>query len=194
MSRKRQAERRASVLLGGGATTGILGTLLFCLVIIIHAHEGYFSPFGFSSCTGACTTYARRVCLHCNCAETQEAPPPLPLSSPVYPHTCQSRAKNKTAGTQSPDQSSWKRPRFFSPPRSESKAGRKRNNELQRFRADGLFKIPPQTTVARRWRATLPDALIASNEVMKGRTRRRQPELSSSPRCCATCLCAMSGN
>lgn len=43
----------------------ILRTVLFCLVLIIHAHEGFFFfAFRFSGCKGARTTY---VCAHARC-------------------------------------------------------------------------------------------------------------------------------
>lgn len=57
-------------------------------------------------------------------------------------------------------------------------------------RADGLFKSATDNSSSA---ATLPHALIASNEVMK-ETRHSQPELSCSARCSSTCLCRMSGN
>lgn len=57
-------------------------------------------------------------------------------------------------------------------------------------RADGLFKSATDNSISA---ATLPHALIASNEVMK-ETRHSQPELSCSARCSSTCLCRMSGN
>lgn len=57
-------------------------------------------------------------------------------------------------------------------------------------RADGPFKSATDNSSSA---ATLPHALIASNEVMK-ETRHSQPELSCSARCSSTCLCRMSGN
>lgn len=56
--------------------------------------------------------------------------------------------------------------------------------------ADGLFKSAADNSSSA---ATLPHALIASNEVMK-EARHSQPELSCSARCSSTCLCRMSGN
>lgn len=82
-------------------------------------------------------TLTRRVCLHCNCTEIQEAPFVFARTHTRVNHV--QKKKTQNAATQSPDQSKLEAAEFS--PRSESKGGRKRNNELQRLEPTGSLKF-----------------------------------------------------
>ena len=163
-------------------------TELFCLFLIIHACEECCLSFVFVSwhvfrCEAYMHVYSISVSVcFFNCAEIH-----YQLNATISLLICRQRVHLLPCTCSNTEPHQFEAAAFlFSPNQSEEPSV----TMSLASRADGLFKSATDNSSSA---ATLPHALIASNEVMK-ETRHSQPELSCFARCSSTCLCRMSGN